>query len=158
MADHIVVLEKHGILHQGNWQDIQIRIAPSAKLSSSHRTKDNTVLSANFENLGAQLRTKDETEMDLSRQSGDPALYGSFLGLTFTDAADMIIGYYLGFLGPINIFYLVAITASYSFFITVPQYWLRLWTESGSSNPSLYVIGFLLLSTMSWAMTSAQMW
>lgn len=153
-----MVLENHGILHQGNWQNIQIRGAPSAKLSSSHRTKDNTELSANFENLGNRLRAKDETEMDLSRQSGDPALYGSFLGLISTDATNMIIGYYLGFIGPINIFYLIAITASYSFFITVPQYWLRLWTELGGSNPSFYVGGFLLLSTMSWAMTSAQMW
>ncbi|CRG86131.1 Multidrug resistance-associated protein 6 [Talaromyces islandicus] len=142
VADHIVVLEDHRILNQGHWQDIKIGGAPSAKLSSGYRTKDNNILSTNFEKLGAQLLAKDETEMDLSRKSGDPALYG----------------YYLGFIDLINIFYLVAATASYSFFITAPQYWLRLWTEKGSGNSSFYVGGFLFLSTMSWAMTSAQMW
>jgi ABC-type molybdate transport system ATPase subunit len=78
VADHIVVLEDHRVRNQGNWHDIKISGAPSAKLSSSLRTKDNTLLSANFENLDTQLRAKDEIEIDLSRKSGDPALYGSF--------------------------------------------------------------------------------
>jgi hypothetical protein len=77
-ADHIVVLQDHGILDQGSWQNIKTTAASVVKSSFSHGIKDNAILSANFENLNAQLRAKDETEIDLARQSGDPALYGTF--------------------------------------------------------------------------------
>lgn len=77
-AHHIVVLGDHRIMDQGNWQNIKIKAASIAKFSSSHHIKDNSaVLSAKFDELSAQLRAKDETEIDLARQSGDPALYGN---------------------------------------------------------------------------------
>ncbi|KAK9581548.1 hypothetical protein V6Z93_008761 [Aspergillus fumigatus] len=79
-ADHIVVLGDHRIIDQGNWQNIKIKAASIAKFSSSHHTKvNNAVLSAKFDELSAQLRAKDETEIDLARQTGDPALYGNSL-------------------------------------------------------------------------------
>ncbi|KAL3428461.1 hypothetical protein PVAG01_01970 [Phlyctema vagabunda] len=74
------------------------------------------------------------------------------LGLT-----NISIGYYLHFVGSINIFCLVATTFSYSFFITVPQYWLQLWTESGGKSSVFYILGFIFLSAMSWISTSVQM-
>jgi ATP-binding cassette subfamily C (CFTR/MRP) protein 1 len=77
-ADHIVVLGDRGIIDQGNWQNIKIKAASIAKFSSSHHIKDNAILSANFDKLSAQLRAKDEIEIDLARQTGDPALYGNF--------------------------------------------------------------------------------
>ncbi|KAF7587664.1 hypothetical protein BBP40_006894 [Aspergillus hancockii] len=142
-ADHIVVLGDHRIIDQGNWQNIKTKAASIAKFSSSHHTKVNSaVLSAKFDELSAQLRAKDETEIDLARQTGDPALYG----------------YYLTFIDFENIFFLVTSTVLYAFFITIPQYWLRLWTELGGRNTAFYVSGFLILSTLSWISTSAQMW
>lgn len=77
-ADHIVVLKDHEILDQGNWHKIQFKATFSTKLLSSYRNKDSTILAANFEKLNNQLRAKDETELDLARQTGDPSLYGEF--------------------------------------------------------------------------------
>ncbi|GIJ90521.1 hypothetical protein Asppvi_009478 [Aspergillus pseudoviridinutans] len=141
-ADHVVVLGDHRIIDQGNWQDIRVKAASIAKFTSGHRTRDKAVLSANSDELSAHLRAKDETEIDLARQTGDPALYG----------------YYLSSIDFMNIFFLITSTASYALFITIPQYWLRLWTELGGRNTAFYVGGFLFLSSLSWISTSAQMW
>ncbi|PCH05502.1 ABC transporter, integral membrane type 1 [Penicillium occitanis (nom. inval.)] len=78
-ADHIVVLKDHEILDQGNWQIIQFKAAFSTKFSSSSSNNDNAILAASFEKLNNQLRTRDETEIDLARKTGDPTLYGSRL-------------------------------------------------------------------------------
>jgi hypothetical protein len=72
-----VVLGDRRIIEQGNWQKIKVKAASIAKFSSSAHTKDNDVLSAKFDEHSAQLRARNETEIDLARQSGDPALYGS---------------------------------------------------------------------------------
>jgi len=78
--------------------------------------------------------------------------------LKFLDVTDTSIGYYFGFVGFINISILVATTSSYSFFVTTPQYWLQLWTESNGKSTAFYILGFLFLASMSWISTSAQMW
>jgi ATP-binding cassette subfamily C (CFTR/MRP) protein 1 len=72
-----VVLGDHRIIDQGNWQQIKVKAASIAKFSSSTHIKGDDVLSAKFDAHTAQLRAKNETERDLARQSGDPALYGS---------------------------------------------------------------------------------
>lgn len=77
-----MVLKDHTILDQGNWRNIQFKATYSTKFSSSSRYKDNTILAASFEKLNNQLRAKDETEIDLARQTGDPALYGEFSSFT----------------------------------------------------------------------------
>ncbi|RAH71174.1 putative ABC transporter [Aspergillus aculeatinus CBS 121060] len=140
-ADHIVVLGEHQILDQGRWENLKIKAASIEKFPGTQHTQNNAVLAANFEKLGAQLRAKAETELDLARQTGDPALYA----------------YYLGFIDAINLALLIATSASYSIFITIPQYWLRLWTEFNGRNTTFYVCGFLFLSTMSWMSTSVMM-
>ncbi|KAI1427713.1 putative ABC transporter [Xylaria sp. FL1777] len=141
-ANHIVVLGEHGIIDQGSWQDIKVKAASIAKFSSGRPVKENAVLSANFDKLSAQVRAKDETEVDLSRQTGDPALYG----------------YYFRFSGFTNLLILVTCIAIYSFFITIPQYWLQLWTEGDGANSAFYMYGLLFLSFMSWISTSIMMW
>ncbi|KAI1326803.1 putative ABC transporter [Xylariaceae sp. FL0255] len=142
-ADHIVILGDQGIIDQGNWKDLQIKSESIAKFSSSHAlTQEKGTLSASFDKLGAQLRAKGDTGRDLARQTGDTALYG----------------YYLGFLDLNNLVYLVGSIAIYSIFITVPQYWLRLWTSSGADSTAFYVGGFLLISLTSWLFTSVQGW
>ncbi|RAK75330.1 putative ABC transporter [Aspergillus fijiensis CBS 313.89] len=140
-ADHIVVLGEHRILDQGRCENLKIKAASIEKFSGTQHTQNNAVLAANFEKLGAQLRAKAETELDLARQTGDPALYA----------------YYLGFIDAINLALLIATSASYGIFITIPQYWLRLWTESNGRNTAFYVCGFLFLSSMSWMSTSVMM-
>ncbi|TGO29604.1 hypothetical protein BPAE_0013g00560 [Botrytis paeoniae] len=74
-ADHVVVLGDHGIIDQGNWQSIKIKAGSIAKFSSGNHVKDNAAVAAAFAKLSAQVRAKDEAEIDLARQSGDSALY-----------------------------------------------------------------------------------
>lgn len=84
-ADHIVVLGEHGIVDQGSWRNIKIKAASIAKFSTGLHTKNPTVLSANYDRLSAQLRTKAETEADLARHTGDPTLYGKAFSHIFDE-------------------------------------------------------------------------
>ncbi|KAM0171092.1 hypothetical protein ACHAPF_008462 [Botrytis cinerea] len=77
-ADHVVVLGDHGIIDQGDWQSIKIKAGFIAKFSSGNNIKDNAAVVAAFAKLSAQVRAKDEAEIDLARQSGDSALYEIF--------------------------------------------------------------------------------
>lgn len=52
----------------------------------------------------------------------------------------------------------MACTASYSFFITVPQYWFKWWTESEGNQTMFYVVGYILLAIVSWVSTNGIMW
>lgn len=75
-ADHVVVLGDGGVIDQGSWKDIKMKAASVAKFSAGSTTKDKALVSANSNRLNTQLRIKDEAEMDLTRQTGDTALYG----------------------------------------------------------------------------------
>ncbi|KAK8006062.1 ABC transporter [Apiospora marii] len=143
-ADHVVVLGNGGIIDQGPWGNLHITLSLIAKFSSDHqaREKNDTALSESFKKLSTQVRAKDEIKADLSRQSGDPALYGL----------------YLKFVGWTNVRRVVACTATYAFFITIPQYWLQMWTESGGASTTFYASGYLFIAFMAWASTSMQMW
>ncbi|KAF2421220.1 putative ABC transporter [Tothia fuscella] len=140
-ADHVVVLGDHGIVDQGNWQNIKIKAGAIAKFASQDHTKEKAVHSVALDKFIAQVRATDEARSDLARQSGDSALYG----------------YYLASVGSTNALLLATCTAAYAFFITAPQYWLQLWTDSDSSHTAFYACGYLVLSFMSWSLTSAQM-
>ncbi|KAI0521679.1 putative ABC transporter [Xylaria bambusicola] len=143
-ADHVVVLGNNSIVEQGPWRTIKLKSQTLAKFSAgTQQPVEDAKLAGRYDALNAQIRVKEETEADLSRQTGDPAIYG----------------YYLRFIGLVNILSIVIFTASYSFFITFPQYWLQLWTERQyNRSDSFYIIGFLLLSLLSWLSTSGQMW
>lgn len=78
--------------------------------------------------------------------------------LTNMNTSNKSTGYYFSFIGIANISILIAYTFTYSFFITVPQYWLQSWTESNGKYTMFFMLGFLFLSTMSWMATSIQMW
>ncbi|KAL2070754.1 hypothetical protein VTL71DRAFT_13780 [Oculimacula yallundae] len=141
-ADHVVVLGDNRIIDQGNWQNIKSKAKKIPKLSTRNHAEDGAVLAENYERLGAQVRAKDEAEMDLSRKTGDSTLYG----------------YYFGFVRFGNLSMLVATAISYLFFIIVPQYWLELWTDSSGKGTTFYILGFMFLSIMSWVSTSIQAW
>ncbi|KAK3192091.1 hypothetical protein K4F52_001718 [Lecanicillium sp. MT-2017a] len=140
-ADHVVVLGDGGVIDQGPWKDIKMKAASVAKFSAGSTTKDKALVSANSNRLNTQLRIKDEAEMDLTRQTGDSALYG----------------YYLSFINRLDFSFLTTETSLCAFFMTAPQYWLKLWTEAGDGD-AFYMTGFLTISFLSWALTSAQMW
>ncbi len=76
--NHIMILGDYWIIEQGNSQDIKTKALSIVKFSSSHHTKDNAVLSANYNELWAKYQVKDETKIDLARQARDPTLYSNF--------------------------------------------------------------------------------
>ena len=76
-ADQIVILGDHKIQEQGTWQAIKAKAASMTKFIPNSHEKDDIALSANFDKLRAQFRAKDEAEVDLNRQTGDLALYGT---------------------------------------------------------------------------------
>jgi hypothetical protein len=85
-------------------------------------------------------------------------LFGLSTEVEATEADLCSSGYYFGFIGAINLAILAGCTASYSVFITLPQHWLKLWTESGGQSQAFYVCGFVLLSLLSWTSTNGIMW
>ncbi len=74
-----MVLGNNSIVDQGPWQTIKVKSESLAKFSAtSHHLNENTKLAGGYDALNAQLRVKEETEADLARQTGDPAIYGIF--------------------------------------------------------------------------------
>jgi ATP-binding cassette subfamily C (CFTR/MRP) protein 1 len=72
-ADKVVILGNHGVQEQGLWQDIKFKTGSTIKFESNMQEQK---LSATYDKLGAQLRASEEAEIDLSRETGDTALYG----------------------------------------------------------------------------------
>ncbi|KAK8121364.1 ABC transporter [Apiospora kogelbergensis] len=76
-SDHVVILDHRGIRDQGPWGMLNIPSTLITKFSSGHQVQvDENLLSESFKNLSTQVQAKDEIKADLTRQSGDPALYG----------------------------------------------------------------------------------
>ncbi|KAI0535783.1 putative ABC transporter [Xylaria digitata] len=140
-ADNIVVLDQHGVLEQGSWENIKVKAGSISKFSRTHNSKDNPVLSA-FDKLSKLAQVGIETEADLARRTGDPALYS----------------YYFRSVELSSLIFLIITPTIYAFFITFPQYWLQLWTEIGGKETWFYTTGYILISIISWTSTCAQMW
>lgn len=146
-ADHIVLLGLLGhsqVLEQGPWESLRTKATEVSKFVPDYigkRMQEETP-SADLSKLQAQLRAKDEAEVDLARKTGDVALYG----------------YYFRFVGLRNLALVLTCTVIYSIFITVPQLWLAAWTGSGSNRTVFYTAGYMLLSLVSWSSTSAGLW
>ncbi|CCC09186.1 hypothetical protein SMACR_04945 [Sordaria macrospora] len=71
--------------------------------------------------------------------------------------------YYFFNAGPLNILLMVTCTASYSFFITFPQYWVKWWMQNDELNTAskrgtvFYALGYALLYLMAWISTNSTM-
>lgn len=57
-----------------------------------------------------------------------------------------------------NFALLLACTASYAFFSTMPQSWLRSWTTPPASQRLFYISVYSRLSLMAWISTNGSMW
>ena len=73
-----MVLGDRQVVDQGPWKDLKIQAASVTKFSSHGSEKNAGRISESFNRLNTQLQIKEEAEVDLSRQSGDTALYGKF--------------------------------------------------------------------------------
>lgn len=69
-----------------------------------------------------------------------------------------ILDYYLKAVNPRNFVLLLGCTASYSFFVTIPQFWLQRWTEAPASQTRFFIGGYLIFSLLAWAATNGSMW
>ncbi|AEO64833.1 uncharacterized protein THITE_2142635 [Thermothielavioides terrestris NRRL 8126] len=144
-ADLNIILDGGGIKAQGSWEAIKHQASSSISKFSLQRPTDDVVSPASpptFAKLNAQLQIKQEAQADLARRTGDMGLYR----------------YYFRFVGLFNLALLSVCTLSYSVFITFPQHWLKLWTESSGQSQVFYVCGFLFLSLVSWTSTNGTMW
>lgn len=53
---------------------------------------------------------------------------------------------------------MVLCAASYSFFITFPQYWIKWWMEAEPNSAKFYGAGYFLLTFMAWVSTNGTAW
>ncbi|SCO78296.1 related to multidrug resistance protein [Fusarium oxysporum] len=139
LADSLIVLEKGRITYQGSPNEINVE---AAHLRQTHVNaavaEANPDLVETNKIIQSQALEVTEAMADLGRSTGDFSLYG----------------YYLRAVYPRNFFLLLTCTASYSFFVTFPQYWLQKWTESPDSQTQFYIGGYLILSLLAWAATN----
>ncbi|KAI1405376.1 putative ABC transporter [Hypoxylon fuscum] len=145
LSNQIIIIGEGGIREKGTWEELQGKVSAIVKfVPDSHTSgEDDTAQSENLVKLSAQLRATDEAEVDLSRQTGEFALYG----------------YYLRFVGWVDFLLVVSCAASHSFFVTIPQYWLELWTEKKEAQLVWYYVGgFIILSLLSWTTTNGIAW
>ncbi|KAK4233232.1 P-loop containing nucleoside triphosphate hydrolase protein [Achaetomium macrosporum] len=141
-ADNIVILEGGGVKAQGSWEAIKHKASSSISKFSFQQHTDH-VIGPTPHSMSAKLNSqvRQEAEADLARKTGDLGLYW----------------YYFRFVGLFNLALLTSCTVSYSLFVTLPQHWLKLWTES-SGHGYFYMCGFMCLSLISWASTNGTMW
>ncbi|KID74916.1 ABC transporter, transmembrane domain, type 1, partial [Metarhizium brunneum ARSEF 3297] len=94
--------------------------------------------------LDAQKKKAKEldTRLDLNRKTGNLSLYG----------------YYFKSAGLFNAIFMIGCTATYSFFITFPHYWLKRWTEADQNVEWLYMMVYGLLALFAWVPTNGTMW
>ncbi|PWY88085.1 putative ATP-binding cassette transporter [Aspergillus sclerotioniger CBS 115572] len=90
----------------------------------------------------SQKQRLNEAADDISRRTGDMAIYG----------------YYLNAVGLANVLVMTGCTATYSFGLTFSQYILKWATESPSDELHGYLALYAGISFMAWAATSAMMW
>ncbi|KAI1009685.1 hypothetical protein LB504_003025 [Fusarium proliferatum] len=143
LADSLIILESGRVTYQGS----PIAINEEAvHLRHTHANatvaETNTGFVETNKTIQSQALEVTEAVADLGRSTGDFTLYG----------------YYLRAVHPRNFFILLTCTASYSFFVTFPQYWLQKWTESPGSQTKFYIGGYLIISLLAWTATNGSMW
>ncbi|KAK8079416.1 ABC transporter [Apiospora hydei] len=145
LADQVIILGNQGILEQGPWDKLRFKRqqTPLTHIAPYHDDdyEQGYEIPRPNETLKPALRAN-ISSIELDHRTGDASLYT----------------YYLRSVGWRNLTMVLASCTAYSFFITSPQYWLKMWTESGSVNQTGYILGFLLQGFLAWASTSVLMW
>ncbi|KAG4275039.1 hypothetical protein FPRO04_08701 [Fusarium proliferatum] len=143
LADSLIILESGRVTYQGSPNAVNEEVAHLRQMNVHVAVAEtNTGLVKTNKTIQSQALEVTEAVADLGRSTGDFTLYG----------------YYLRAIHPRNFFILLTCTASYSFFVTFPQYWLQRWTESPGSQTKFYIAGYLILSLLAWVATNGSMW
>ncbi|KAF2150695.1 putative ATP-binding cassette transporter [Myriangium duriaei CBS 260.36] len=145
LADHVIVMEQSRIRNQGSWKNLQAEVDINMGKAQDVEHSTPKMLEAPFR-VTKQDKEKHmlaDVAADLTRPAGDTSIYK----------------HYIQSMEKNSFLILVACSASYSFFVTIPQYWLKCWTEAGTTSSTiLYTLGYLLLSTIAWLSTIGIMW
>ncbi|TDZ30378.1 ABC transporter atnG [Colletotrichum spinosum] len=141
LADWLLILGHDSIAYQGTWAGLENKPGNILKhnIYETRREEKQTLVDKTVQSQSLKVT---EAIVDLSRATGDVSLYG----------------YYLKAVGFGNFSILLVCTATYSFFITFPQYWLQKWTEAPASQTTFYITGYLIISFLSWVATNGSMW
>ncbi|KAL6875904.1 P-loop containing nucleoside triphosphate hydrolase protein [Trichoderma longibrachiatum] len=143
LADWLIVLADSSIQYQGSVAGLKDQPQSILKVNATdldkHAAEEELKVDSNVQRQTMKVA---DAISDLSRATGDITLYG----------------YYIKAIGFRNFFLLLACTASYSFFVTFPQYWLSKWTAAPPSDTMFYIGGYLILSLLAWASTNGSMW
>ncbi|KNG91202.1 ATP-binding cassette transporter [Aspergillus nomiae NRRL 13137] len=139
LADHILILSDSKIQLQGSWDELQLDAKQIDKfMLDEPDCRDISQVADGQGGANMQKDSRADAAQDLTRQSGDLRLYG----------------YYLSAMGVWNGFFMLACTASYSFFITFSQYWLKWWAEAGEEKSLFYMGGYMVLALVAWISTN----
>ncbi|TDZ49871.1 ABC transporter gloK [Colletotrichum trifolii] len=141
LADWLLILGHDSIAYQGTWAGLENKPGNILKHNTDEfrQQKERPQASKTFQSQSLKVT---EAIVDLSRATGDISLYG----------------YYPKAVGFFNFSILLVCTATYSFFVTFPQYWLQKWTEAPASQTTFYITGYLIISFLSWVATNGSMW
>ncbi|KAE8423949.1 P-loop containing nucleoside triphosphate hydrolase protein [Aspergillus pseudocaelatus] len=143
LADHILVLSDSKIQLQGSWHELQHDAQQISKFMPDEPEYRDILQEAEGRVGGnTQEDSRVDAAQDLIRQSGDLKLYA----------------YYLNAMGAWNGLFMLICTASYSFFMTFSQYWLKWWAEAGEEKTACYMGGYMMLALVAWISTNGTMW
>ncbi|KAI0176465.1 ABC transporter [Hypoxylon sp. FL1284] len=141
LADEVIFLENGRIKKQGQWAELSSHNPRILKTVLGEDHVHDTKFQA-VDQLPQPQRRIEDTAIDVKRKTGDTELYR----------------YYIKAAGPANVFFMVACTAAYSIFVTFPQFWLKIWTDSDSSNTWVFTCGYIALNFMAWITTIGGIW
>lgn len=141
LADDIVVLAGGVIKESGTWDQLRRDDPLIDDIIHAHQGASKEALGApklDRNRLGRKVVANGEAE-DTTRKSGDLSLYS----------------YYFRSAGFDNVTLMILICSFYGFFITIPSYWLKWWTESPTSlsHTGFYITGYLILLIMAYILT-----
>ncbi|KAI1461835.1 ABC transporter [Annulohypoxylon moriforme] len=130
LADEIIVLKDGGIKERGEWSELTSRDPGISKIIMSESDEHKVSVTEGSDLLPQQQRSYDDIIIDSKRKTGDSTLYS----------------YYIKAAGLGNSSFMVSCTAIYSFFITFPQYWVKMWTGSEPRNDWFFIGGYVILN------------
>ncbi|ODA84214.1 hypothetical protein RJ55_02732 [Drechmeria coniospora] len=143
LPDSVVVLEKCRIKEHGKWSELTSFPAASRKVMPENlKASSASETQAMLMEAGKKRAKEIDTRLDVGRKTGNVRIYS----------------YYLRSVGIFSSCFMMGCTATYSFFITFPHYWLKRWTEADPKIEWMYALGYGLLALFAWIATNGTMW
>ncbi|KAK2590797.1 hypothetical protein QQS21_011518 [Conoideocrella luteorostrata] len=143
LSDVVIIVEKSRIKEHCHWSKLKSTPEASRKILSDDKP---TSLLPNSRIQHMEMRQKRAEEKDittyLNRDTGNFSLYG----------------FYFRSSGTFNALFMISCTATYSFFITFPHYWLKRWTDADQSAEWHYMLVYGVLALCAWTATNGTMW